>query len=123
MHMPVILSVESDVVVVRIRKDQWPVRKGAPQGYCKQQVLIVHYTVVVVVKIGEVLHGDDPPILKHSQIEFVIQPLHLPTKTEIVPSAGPRQPVVKLQTFLPGLLRYTKVGPVGDAREINLDAA
>ena len=74
---PVVLHEQRDVVVVRVRNIQALIGLAASERHGKQQILVIHSAIAVVIEIGEVFDQLDAALAEHIQVEVAEDALPL----------------------------------------------
>src|SRR5438270_4207907 len=118
MHMPVILKISGNKIVIGIGNDQWPRWNCTADGGGKEQVLIVDYAIVVVIEISEVLNENDAPRLEDTKEKRIINALNLAAKSQVVAPPCPVHGIIPLQPILRSLLRHPEGGTISQAGKI-----
>ncbi len=114
-HAPVVLDEEGRMRVVGIRDVQVLVGLAAPQRHGKQQVVVVHLAVAVVIEPREVLNQLHAAFTEHAESEAGIHELQLAAGADRVRTQLVAEGVGQLQALLHGRLRHAERRAVLDA--------
>ena len=107
-HTPVVLHKRRKVVGVGIRQHERAIGTPAPQRDGKEQILIVHPAIAVVIEGCEILDELDASLTEDAEVEPGIHALPLPAGAQVVRPAQEAECVGDLESLLRRSLRDTE---------------